>query len=158
MAVRAHTHTTQGAVLVVETHIHAVLLAMGRLIFGTYFIYSGIHHLIDHASMAAYTAQRGVPAPELAVLGTGLLILVGGVCIASGAAPRTGAALVALFLIGVTPIMHAFWNDALPDQRAADAANFARNIALLGATCLVAAVPYTWSAFSERAVEPTQRT
>ena len=144
MAVRAHTHTGHDAILVVDTHINAALLAFGRLIFGGYFIYSGLHHLLDHVVLASYAAQRGVPAPDLAVLGTGLLILIGGVCVATGAAPRTGAAMIALFLIGVTPIMHAFWNDPAPEQRAADIANFGKNIALLGTTCLLAAVPEAW--------------
>ncbi len=153
MAVRTHTHTGHDALLVTDTHIHTVLLALGRVIFGAYFIYAGLHHFMDHATLAGFAAQRGVPWPNLAVLGTGVLMLVGGLAIATGTAPRFGAACIALFLIGVTPIMHAFWSDPTAPERAADIGNFAKNIALLGATGIVAAVPNAWHAVAESRVE-----
>ena len=39
--------------------------------------------------------------------------------------------------------MHAFWNDITPAERAADLANFTKNVALLGATAFVAAIDMT---------------
>jgi uncharacterized membrane protein YphA (DoxX/SURF4 family) len=40
---------------------------IGRLIFGGFFIYSGITHLKERKSMAACARAKGVPQPELAV-------------------------------------------------------------------------------------------
>jgi uncharacterized membrane protein YphA (DoxX/SURF4 family) len=94
-----------------------------------------------HATLAPLAAMRGVPAPDLAVLGTGALLLAGGLSIMTGFVPKVGATLIAIFLIGVTPIMHAFWRDADAMQRANDLANFGKNIALLGGACFVAAMP-----------------
>jgi len=49
--------------------------------------------------------------------------------------------------------MHAFWNDITPAERAADLANFAKNIGLLGATFFVAAMPEPWPVSPHKRVE-----
>jgi uncharacterized membrane protein YphA (DoxX/SURF4 family) len=130
-------------IIVTETHVNAALLMVGRLIFGGYWVYAGLNQWINYATAAAYTAAHGVPAPGLAVIGTGALLVAGGIGILTGLAPRIGALLVAIFLIAVTPIMHAFWNDITPAERAADLTDFTKNAALLGATFFVAALDMT---------------
>jgi putative oxidoreductase len=139
------TDSERTLIVLTESHVNAVLLTLGRLIFGGYWVYSGLEHFITHATMAPYAAMHGVPAPDLAVLGTGALLLAGGVSIMTGFVPRVGATLIAIFLIGVTPIMHAFWRDADAVQRANDLVNFTKNIGLLGGVCFVAALPEPWS-------------
>jgi uncharacterized membrane protein YphA (DoxX/SURF4 family) len=141
-----HMHPTADAsetIVVTEAHVNAALLMIGRLIFGGYWIYSGLNHWLHYSTMAVYAAARGVPQPELAVIGTGALLVAGGLSILTGVAPKLGAFLIAVFLVGVTPIMHAFWNDITPAERAADLANFTKNIGLLGATLYAAAVDMT---------------
>jgi uncharacterized membrane protein YphA (DoxX/SURF4 family) len=130
-------------IIVTETHVNAVLMMLGRILFGGYFAYAGLNHLLHYSTMAVYTAAHGVPAPALAVIGTGAMLFAGGVSIITGVAPKAGAALIAIFLIGVTPIMHAFWNDITPAERAADLANFGKNVGLLGAALFFAALDMT---------------
>ncbi len=130
-------------IIVTETHINAALMWLGRIIFGGYFVYSGLDHWMHFGLMTGYTAAHGVPAPALAVIGTGAMLVAGGLSIITGVVPKAGAALIALFLIGVTPIMHAFWNDITPAERAADLVNFGKNVALLGATLFIAALDMT---------------
>ena len=149
-------HPTVGAettIIVTETHVSAALLMLGRLIFGGFWIYEGLNHWMQFSALAVITAAHGVPAPELAVVGTGLLLVVGGVSILTGLAPKIGALLLAIFLIGVTPIMHAFWNDITPAERAADLGNFLKNVALLGATFFVAAMPEPWPVSPHKQIE-----
>ena len=136
-----HTDTSETVVIVTESHVNAALLLLGRLIFGGFWVYSGFDHFINHAALAPLAAMHGVPAPDLAVLGTGALLLAGGLSIMTGFVPKVGATLIAIFLLGVTPIMHSFWRDADAMQRANDLVNFGKNVALLGATCFVAAMP-----------------
>ncbi len=153
MASRLFDHTTHSEpamIVVTETHVNAALLMIGRLLFGGYFVYAGIHHFLERASMAAVAAARGVPYPDVAVLATGTLIVIGGVSVLTGIMPKFGAFLIGLFLVGVTPIMHAFWNDPTAAERAADMVNFGKNVALLGATCIVAALPEPWPASPHR--------
>jgi uncharacterized membrane protein YphA (DoxX/SURF4 family) len=141
-------HPTVGVpnttIFVTETHVNAALLMMGRAIFGGYWVYSGLNHWMHYSVMAV---------PDLAVIGTGALLVTGGLSILTGLAPKIGALLIAIFLIGVTPIMHAFWNDITPAERAADLANFAKNVGLLGATFFVAAMPEPWPVSPHKRIE-----
>lgn len=116
----------------------------GRAIFGGYFVYNGVNHLINRQMLAGYARSKGVPAADLAVTGSGLLILAGGLSIIAGALPKVGAGLVSAFLLGVSPQMHAFWREQDPQQRTSEIVNFTKNVALLGAAFLVAAHPEPW--------------
>jgi putative oxidoreductase len=108
------TRARHAPFVVTETHVNAALLMIGRLIFGGYFAYAGGEHFMNRAMLAGAAAAHGVPQPDLAILGTGLLLVLGGLSILTGFVPKVGAACLAVFLIGVTPIMHAFWNDTDP--------------------------------------------
>lgn len=122
-----------------------VLFLVGRILLGGYFLYNGINHLLALGSMAQYAGMKGVPAPELAVLGTGLLLLLAGASILLGLFPAVGIACAALFLIGVTPMMHNFWA-VPPEQQMGEMVNFTKNVALLGATLMLAGIPEPWPA------------
>jgi uncharacterized membrane protein YphA (DoxX/SURF4 family) len=119
------------------------LFLAGRVLLGGYFLYSGINHFLNVGFMAQYAAAKGVPAPELAVMGSGLLLLLAGASILLGFYPTIGVGAAALFLIGVTPMMHDFW--AVPaEQQMAEMVNFTKNFALLGATLMLVAIPEPW--------------
>jgi uncharacterized membrane protein YphA (DoxX/SURF4 family) len=120
------------------------LLVLGRAIFGGFFFYSGLHHFMDRAALSAMTAASGVPYPDVAVFGTGLLLVMGGVGLMTGLWPRLGAAMIIVFLVGVTPVMHAFWKDPAGPQRLANMGNFLKNVGLLGGACIAAALPARW--------------
>jgi putative oxidoreductase len=116
----------------------------GRFIFGGFFIMNGLHHLLSSQTMAQYTAAKGVPAPEAAVVLTGLLILFGGISILLGWRPEFGLGAIVIFLIGVTPLMHNFWAET-GAERTADMGNFMKNMALLGSALIMTAIPRPWS-------------
>jgi putative oxidoreductase len=118
---------------------HAALLA-GRLIFGGYFLYSGIHHFTNRDMMIGYAKSKGVSSPEIAVLGSGAMLVAGGLSLIAGVKPKLGAALVAAFLAGVTPRMHDFWNVTDEQQRMNEMINFTKNLALMGGAAFAAAV------------------
>jgi len=123
---------------------HAAWLAMGRAIFGGFFVWNGIQHFMQTGFMAGYAATRGVPFPEVVVLGAGAMILIGGLSVILGIYPRIGTLLIMLFLIGVTPVMHNFWNVTDPAARANDFGHFLKNIGLFGGACLAMAMPEPW--------------
>jgi len=123
----------------------ADLFLMGRLIFGAFFLYSGVHHFLDLATLAQFTAAKGVPMPEVAVLITGALLVVGALSILLGVMPRLGLACVILFLAGVTPTMHAFWSVTDPQMRQMEMANFMKNAALMGGAMMMLIIPTPWA-------------
>jgi uncharacterized membrane protein YphA (DoxX/SURF4 family) len=112
----------------------------GRLIFGGYFIYSGIKHFAERESMIGYATAKGVAFPEVAVLGSGAMLVAGGVSLLTGMKPTFGASLITAFLTGVTPTMHDYWNVEDPGQRANELVNFTKNLALIGGAALAVAV------------------
>jgi uncharacterized membrane protein YphA (DoxX/SURF4 family) len=105
---------------------------IGRAVLGGYFIYGGINHFKNRKTMAQYAGTKGVPAPHVAVPGTGALMIFGGASILLGVKPRWGALAIIAFLAGVSPLMHDFWAQEDPNQQRAEMVNFTKNMALLG--------------------------
>lgn len=106
---------------------------IGRIIFGSFFVYGGVHHILDKDKLIPYAAAKNVPMPEAAVMGTGVLLLASGISVILGIKPKLGAAGVAMFLAGVSPSMHNFWTLEDPGQKQNDMIHFMKNVALLGA-------------------------
>lgn len=123
-----------------------VTFLLGRLVFGGFFIYSGIHHFTKRKTMAQYAGTKNVPAPDIAVLATGAALTLGGASILLGIKPKLGAAAVAGFLAGVSPIMHDFWHGEDHQRRQAEMVHFTKNMALLGASLALMGVEEPWSA------------
>ncbi len=105
---------------------------LGRLVFGGFFLYNGINHFIQRKQMAQYVASKHVPAPDAAVTASGIALTLGGASLVLGIKPQLGAAAVAGFLLGVSPVMHDFWRVQDPEKRQSEMINFSKNMALLG--------------------------
>lgn len=106
---------------------------IGRLIFGAFFLNSGINHLRHREEMKPYVASKGLPAPELMVTLSAVPLLVGGTSLILGIKPKLGALAVLGFLAGVSPIMHDFWKTENPQERQQSMIDFMKNMALAGA-------------------------
>jgi putative oxidoreductase len=120
-----------------------ILFLWGRVLVGGFYIHSGIKHFMNLNAMTGYTKAAGVPLPEIAVAGTGLLLFVAGFSFLLGYQPLIGIAAAVFFLIPVTLIMHAFWNMAGP-ARASNLVNFTKNIGLLGSALMFLLIPRPW--------------
>lgn len=120
------------------------LFLLGRFIFGGFFLYNGANHFLSNATFVQYTAAKGIPMPEIAVVVSGLLLVVGGLSVLLGLWPHIGALCIVVFLLGVTPLMHDFWNFSDPAQRMAEMANFTKNLALLGGALMLFGVAQPW--------------
>lgn len=108
-----------------------IALLVGRVLFGGLIAFQGLNHFMDTEGMTAYAEMKGLPAPKLSVLASGALLIAGGLGIVLGVFPTLAAALVAAFLVVVTPAMHAFW--AVPeDQQESEMTHFIKNVELLG--------------------------
>jgi uncharacterized membrane protein YphA (DoxX/SURF4 family) len=128
----------------------AELFLLGRIIFGGYFLYNGINHFVSTATMVQYAASKGVPMPEVAVLVSGALLIVGGASILFGLWPQLGVLCIIVFLAGVTPMMHNFWAVRDPAARLAEMVNFTKNMALVGGALGLLGVPQPWPYSFER--------
>jgi uncharacterized membrane protein YphA (DoxX/SURF4 family) len=117
---------------------------VGRLLFGGFFLYHGIHHLMKGRQMAPYAQSKGVPAPEFTVKAMGIPLIMGGTSLLLGIKPKLGAVAILGFLAGVSPIMHDFWRNRDPNERQGNMINFMKNAALAGGALALMGVEEPW--------------
>ena len=125
---------------------------IGRILFGSFFIKSGIDHLLNRKSMASSVESKGIPNGELAVAATAVPLIVGGTSVLLGTKPKWGALAIIGFLAGVSPIMHNFWSDEDPQKKQQNMIDFAKNVALAGGALALMGIDEPW----EASVSPTK--
>jgi putative oxidoreductase len=108
---------------------------LGRVFLSSIFILASFHHFTQGA--VNYAAQTGLPYASILVPTSGVIALLGGLSVLLGYRTRLGAALLVLFLVPVTLIMHAFWNATDPATYSLQQAMFLKNLGLLGGALLV---------------------
>ena len=128
-----------------ESEMKGLFLA-GRLVFGGFFLYNGINHLKQREGLAQYAAAKNVPMPDTGVVGSGVLLMLGGASIILGIRPKLGVAGIATFLGAAAAMIHDFWNIQDPQQSQNEMIHFSKNIALLGAALALAGVEEPWPA------------
>jgi putative oxidoreductase len=139
-----HPEERRRRLLTLDRDLSTTSLAFGRAVFGGFFLYNGINHFMNHETMVGYARSKNVASPRLAVLGSGAMLIVGGLSLLTGIHPKLGASLITAFLAGVSPKMHDFWKVEDEQQRMQEMTNFTKNMALLGGACFAAAVPEPW--------------
>jgi putative oxidoreductase len=120
------------------------LFLLGRILFGGFFLLNSYHHFTRASGMAPYAASKGVPAPKAAILGSGVLLLLGGLSVLLGVEPKFGVLCLALFLLPVSFTMHNYWADSDPQARQMNEIQFSKNMALLGAALMLLAIQEPW--------------
>jgi uncharacterized membrane protein YphA (DoxX/SURF4 family) len=127
------------------TGLEGVALLAARVFFGGVLAFMGLNHFLRTGGMVQYAEHKGLPAPRLAVLASGAVLVLGGSTIVLGVLPLVGAAVVAAFLLGSAVLMHDFW--AVPeDQREDELTQFLKNAALAGGAIAFAAIAgQTWA-------------
>ncbi|GEM_PF-6873297 len=53
-----------------EVKAVSILLLIGKIILGSYFLYAGIHHLTSLEYLTGYAKMKGTPVPKAAVAGS----------------------------------------------------------------------------------------
>ncbi|MBI5834315.1 MAG: DoxX family protein [Armatimonadetes bacterium] len=113
-----------------------VIELVGRVLFALIFVKSVPGHFT--AGTIAFAAGAGVPLASVLVPFSGVLAGVGGLSVALGYYAKVGAALLVMFLVPVTLMMHAYW--AAPDaQRQMQSIQFVKNMALVGGALMIMA-------------------
>jgi putative oxidoreductase len=113
-----------------------VVFLIGRILFALLFVISGATNHLSRQGVE-YARAYNAPAPEILVPGSGVAIIVGGVLIALGIWGDLGALVIAAFLVGITPIMHAYWKETDAESRALQQVQFTKNVALLGGALIL---------------------
>jgi putative oxidoreductase len=110
-----------------------VVQLIGRIVFALIFLDYGFTHLRQRAAMVGFARTFNAPAPELTVPLSGVMMVAGGLAIATGFWGDVGALLIILFLIPAAFTAHVYWRETDPVTQAVQRAQFWKNIALIGA-------------------------
>ena len=120
------------------------ILLAGRILFGGFFVMSGVMHFVKQKDMTGYARMKGAPMPKLSVMATGIVIVLGGLGVIFGVYQSFALLAIAAFLAVITPVMHAFWNVSDPNMKMMDMQMFLKNTALLGAALALYALSSAW--------------
>jgi len=102
---------------------------VGRLLLAMIFLLSGLHKIPAFASVAEDMANHRVPLPEVALIATILIEVVGGIALAVGYRTRVVAAVIAAWLVVVTIVYHT---SLVVAQTQDQTIQFLKNLAILG--------------------------
>jgi uncharacterized membrane protein YphA (DoxX/SURF4 family) len=118
---------------------------IGRVLFGAVLAFTGLNHFQNVDAMTGYAEAKGLPLARVGVIGSGVVLVAGGVGIAAGVAPVLAAGALATFLLVAAVLFHNFW--AVPeDQTQDEMTHFLKNVAMAGgALVLLAAGPAVWT-------------
>jgi putative oxidoreductase len=118
------------------------IFVIGRTVFGLYWLYNAYNHFKNRKNMTGYAASKGVPAPALSIVVSGLLLLIGGIAVVLNTREKLGIIALVIFLVPVTFLMHPFWKETDPQARGMQKVQFAKNIGLLGALLMLWGLPW----------------
>ena len=118
-----------------------IVVLIGRIFFGGYFLMMGMNHFMKFGMMKGYAQSKGVPAAGLGIIVSGLLMVLGGLSVLLGAYMQIGLWLLIIFLMAAAFKMHTFWKEQDQQAKMMEMLNFTRNVALSGAAAIMFALP-----------------
>jgi putative oxidoreductase len=114
--------------------VAAPVVFLGRLLFVLVFLMAGVTHFLKPT--IGFAAAQGVPLASIVVPVSGILAALGALSVLLGYKAKMGGWLIAIFLIGVTP-MHKFWGISDPTLQQMQMVMFMKNLSMLGGALLI---------------------
>ena len=106
---------------------------LARLLIGGFLGYTAIENFRQLEGQIGYAESKGAPAPETLVPLSSGMLAAGSLGVIIWRFPIVATGAIASFLLGVTPVMHDFWNIDDPQQQQVEMYQFIKNIVILGA-------------------------
>ncbi len=117
-----------------------VVVLMAQIVLGFYFLYNGYNHFRNRAMLAGYAQMRKVPAPQVLVPVTGLMLVGAGLSLLLGYRVVIGAWMAIVFLVVAAFLVHHYWTDE-GMERVGQQVHFLKNLAMAAALLLASLVP-----------------
>ncbi|MCB9805528.1 DoxX family protein [Candidatus Nomurabacteria bacterium] len=124
-----------------------LLFILGRLVFGGFFLIKGVEHFKNKEGLVGYAKSKGIEKADTAVIGTGVMMILGGLGIVLGTFVQVAFGLIILFLVPTSIMMHAYWKETDGGKKMNEKISFMSNMALAGAALMMLANmpgPWTW--------------
>ena len=114
------------------------VMMLGRIIFSALFIGSGVGHLMDTEGSTAYAKSKGLgDNSQLLVQISGATFARGGVAMLFGALTDLAALLLAIQVLIIAFMMHAFWKETDDQAKQMEMSMFMKNLAIAGGAIVI---------------------
>ncbi len=121
----------------------STVFLIARIVFSAMFVMSGINHITKANDMTGYAQFKGVPSPKLAVIGSGVVMGLGGLSLILGVYADLGAIVLAAILLLMAVKMHNFWTLEDAQAKQADMIGFLKNVSMAGGALFMFALMAT---------------
>ena len=101
------------------------------ILLGVFFILNGLNHLFNSRTLAEWAETRGLFSPLLMVRISGVLLIFGGISLATGFLMLWGIIGLGIFLVLSSLLIHRFWTVSDREERMIELTHFAKNLAIL---------------------------
>lgn len=108
-----------------------LMMMTGRVLLALIFLASGLSKIPGWDATATYMASKGIPWVPVFLFPAIFIEVIGGLCLCFGFRARKVAAILLIYLIPVTLLMHNFWGYQ-GMERQTQLINFMKNLAIMG--------------------------
>ena len=108
-----------------------IVVLIARVLFAAIFLASGLGHLTQTEAMAGYAKFKGVPAPKVSTIVSGLLMIVGAVSVVFGVWGDLGSLLLLVAVAPIAFLMHQYWKEQ-GESRMNEQVQFNKTLSLSG--------------------------
>ncbi len=108
-----------------------------RLLLSGIFIIGGWGAFSKPGGRPKLVEAAGIPYPEQAVVLNGAIMILAGLLLSLGIAPRIAAALLIGSMIPTTIVGHPFWKEVPGSEREKQLLQFLKNLGLIGGLLMV---------------------
>ena len=120
---------------------HPAVAVAGKLLIGSLFWWSGVVGiLLAFPDTVGFIAAKRLPFPALGAVGAGVVELIAPAALFFRRTEAWAALLLAAYCLATALLFHDWWA-ASGGARAAQQANFYKNLALAGALLIIAGTP-----------------
>ncbi|MDQ2786532.1 MAG: DoxX family protein [Chloroflexota bacterium] len=109
-----------------------MLKSLGRICLSGIFIIAGSEAFKTPGPRTQMVEGAGIPQPETAVKINGATMVLGGILLALGVAPKAAAGALIGTMIPTTLVGHAFWKEKDPKAQSMQRVQFLKNLGLIG--------------------------
>ena len=124
---------------------HPVVPLVGRLLMTYIFATSGLAKIVGWSGNIAYMSRHHLPMVPVLLAGALVIEVAGSICLITGYQARWAAAIMFVYLLLVTVLLHNYWAFS-GDMAGMQETHFRKNLAIMGGLLMVAAYgPGRWA-------------
>jgi uncharacterized membrane protein YphA (DoxX/SURF4 family) len=88
----------------------------------------GIEHFKHKDALVGYAKSKGIESADTAVIGTGVIMILGGLGVILGTFVQVALALIVVFLVGTSIMMHAYWKETDANKKMSERISYPKEL------------------------------